>query len=220
MQTFFIQSNFASNFAAQAFQGLLLKGCSLFNFCTTMPGCRQRAAAAALIDNSRANGGVGAEGGSCLISLIVGMWSWGLMSPQLVQKIANAARKDLEKALESEASADIVMKEISEIASIGVYGKYPNHCGHALREKLQLVASSVKPFFCRMPLKVMGALDNVTWLMKQGMLLPHEFFAVCASVYPTAFEKLFCPSRDRLAAFWDNMKDNPQLKGQCLPNFI
>jgi len=175
-----------------------------------MPGARQRAAAAAAADAEQADVCHGV-GSSCLISLVVGLWSWGLMSPQLVQQIAHAALRDLDKALESQAGADSLRIELDNIASMGTYGRYKNKCNHDL--KCKLPDSQLELSYMRIPLRCLGAGAHATvWAMKQSMLLPHVLFSCLGNLYPSAFAKLMCPSIDRVTEFWGNMRDNPQLK--------
>ena len=65
------------------------------------------------------------------------------------------------------------------------------------------------------PLRTLGsAVGAVGATVAQCMLMPHVMFAAVGNHFPDAFKKVMCPSRERIAEFWSNVADSPQLKGQ------
>ena len=59
---------------------------------------------------------------SSLATLLVEEWAWGRLSTPMIQKIAMAAKVDIEMLCNATAP-----KAIAAIASIGSNGRYPNH---------------------------------------------------------------------------------------------
>ena len=59
---------------------------------------------------------------SALATLLVEEWAWGHLSTPMIQKIAMAAKIDMEQLCNVEAP-----QEITSIASIGSHGRYPGH---------------------------------------------------------------------------------------------
>ena len=186
-----------------------------------MPGARQRVqaaeeAAADAAHSSDQDYGLGGHAdGSCLVALLVGLWSWGLMSPQTVQKICHAALKDLRRASSSELDFKKMISEIDNIAAIGSYGKYSGNCNANLRTRLSDSLSTMRNV--QMPVVFLGrAASTGATIANQCMLLPHLLFSVMSNMYPKSFAKLMCPGRQRLREFWSNMSGNPQLEGCTL----
>ena len=146
---------------------------------------------------------------SFLVSFLITLWSWGLFSPQMLQKLAARALKDLDGALADPARAQSIRNDLAGLASIGSYGTYQGNCNRDLKGKLG--ENSINLQWLLMPLK---QISGSAWYMcRTCMLWPHELFATMGNLYPKAWEKLMCPSRARLHQFWTNMHGNPQLEG-------
>ena len=180
-----------------------------FNFTPPiMPGWKQRAAAEdgpapASLPGTRA-------GSSFLSAVLIEMWAFGFMSPQVLQRIAEASLRDVEAAKASPTRMKAVIKDLKALADIGDGGAYQGNCNRDLLR--QLAPSRLYNLNFRMPLRILGsALNSPAFFFKQSMLLPHVLFSVMGNHYPAAFAKLMCPSRQRLQEFWGNMARNPQL---------
>ena len=149
---------------------------------------------------------------SFLVAFLVELFVWGLMSPQMVQRIALRALSDLDKALQGPAQAAAVRAELSKLAGIGTKGKCKGNCNRDLFGLL--TGSKLILHYMRMPLKLLGhGQSGAVFLYKQCMLLPHELFSYIGNFYPEAFKQLLMPSAARLEEIWRNMQNNPQLPG-------
>lgn len=195
---------------------------SIFIACTSlaMPGWRQRAEearqraappAASVADLPPQ----GTE--SAVVAILVFFWAWGMMSPQTIQKICNAMVNDLARM--GGPDGENIKAEIVALARIGSSGNYPNHMNADLNRYLE--KPLLTTLIVQMPMKkladaaavVGAAAAAVGATIAQCMLLPHLLFSVLGNNFPTAWEKLMCPSRQRLTEFWANMARSPQLKG-------
>ena len=146
------------------------------------------------------------------------MWCWGFFSPQLVQKIAQRVKWDVERALAEEEQAQQILNDIDALASIGSYGKYLGNCHRDLERHLEQPKMSLQSV--KMPLKVLSsAVHQTSAFFEQAILLPHELFSAIGTHYARAWEKLVCPSRDRLQEFWHNVSHSPQLAGKYVFKF-
>ena len=174
---------------------------------------REEAAAAAAADG--ADGAAHARGPSALVSLLTCFWAWGQMSPQTLQKICAAVQKDLE-SMPGRELADMAKGLEAEIASAADLGAHGVHSGNSHRDMTRFLGRSlVTPSMFDIPLRKYGsAAGALGTAVAQCMLLPHVMFAIVGNHFPNAFRKLICPSRDRLAEFWSNVADSPQIKGQ------
>jgi hypothetical protein len=119
--------------------------------------------------------------GSFLCMFLVGLWTWGLMSPQTLQKIAQRSLQDLQHAMANEDYAKRILSDLEAMAGIGSEGKYPSKCHQNLVHLL--VPSQVQLFFTKLPLHLRGAMQSgPVMLYNQALLLPHELFSVMASI--------------------------------------
>ena len=150
--------------------------------------------------------------GSVIAAFIVRMWSWGLMSPQMVQKVSQRVLQDVQQALEGADQAAAVIADLQKLANLGSEG---THSGNMHRDVMRTLDEPlIDLFYLRMPLKRMRGATAVGIMgLKQCLLLPHVLFACIGNSYAAAWEKVMCPSRDRLEAFWEAMAVNPQLLG-------
>ena len=178
-----------------------------------MVGCNQRAARADADREVR-----NPSRGSILVWFLSGLWAWGLMSSQLLQKIAERALADLDYAMESDANMRSIRKDWKDLADIGDGGKYANNCSRDLRTLWQVGTATSILTYIRLPLDVAGeACATGITMYKQALLLPHVLFATLGNKFPLSFERTLCPSRDRLEEFWTNVSGSAQLKGRRGP---
>ena len=189
---------------------VLLKGPQLS---TTMPGIQQRLNAARadapLVHDVpvkvRANP-------SHLVTLLVGLWAWGLMSPQTIQKIVGAALKDIENVVADPQYVTQLRDAYEDIASMGAHGNHVNNISRDLFRKLG--DSFLETLTTRVPVKLgRGSIDGAAYLASTAMLLPHMLFATMGAKYKAAYNRIIRPSTERVEAFWHAMRGNPQLEG-------
>ena len=175
-----------------------------------MPGCRQLARDA---EERGAEPDVDMPSqstGSFVASLLLYFWAWGLMSPQTIQKICLAVINDLERMQGPGGQA--IRSEIAALSKLGDSGNYANNVNRDLSRYLG--PSKVPLTTMSMPLEMDAATGaGAVATINQLMLLPHVLFAAIGNFFPTAWEQLVCPSRERLTEFWTNMAGSPQLKG-------
>ena len=112
------------------------------------------ASASASSHDARGQHGPAPVRGSYLFKLLVGLWSWGLMSPQLLQKICNAVLKDIELIAQGGDVGDTVRSQIHGLAQIGCRGTYGGSCNQDLKRFLG--APQVDLWRCQMPMKLLG----------------------------------------------------------------
>ena len=146
------------------------------------------------------------ETSSVLVSLLLSLFSWGEMSPQLVQKIAQAAYKDAVRLKEETSS----LLDLEKIAGIGCSGTYANKCYADLLKVVPYKIDVPKPMSTRLPFK--SPLDSLT----QGILLPHELFACIYNHYKATWDQCILPSTERLKLFWFTNRDHPAMTGSLV----
>ena len=176
-----------------------------------MAASREAATAAAETDDDLPAAGTG----SFLVALLVYLWAWGLMSPQTIQKICMAVVKDLNRM--NGPDGESIKTEIEKLANLGTGGLYQGNMNAELNTYLG--DPVITPTYVQMPMKMMGeAAGALGASVQQAMLLPHVLFSLLGNNYPIAFAKLMCPSKARLAEFWSNVANSPQLKGSRVCN--
>lgn len=89
------------------------------------------------------------ETSSVLVTLLLSLCSWGEMSPQLVQKIAQAAYKDAVRLKEDTSS----LMDLEKISKIGSSGTYANKCYGDLLKVIPCDIHVPKPMFTRLSFK-------------------------------------------------------------------
>ena len=164
-----------------------------------------------VLNDGNADGGAVPGRSSHFISLLLHLWSWGLMSPQTMQDLAHKALLDFDNALSDERKAKAIRDDLKMIATLGSTGRHDNNMHRDLTNRLE--ESWITTWYCKLPLKPMSAYRLSVHMLTQVMLLPHLLFSCMGNFYPAAFVKLICPSADRLEEFWTSMAGSPQLQG-------
>ncbi|CAE7776529.1 unnamed protein product, partial [Symbiodinium necroappetens] len=147
---------------------------------------------------------------SCLGRELLELFAWGNMSPQLLQKLADAARKDMVTTLEEEhgvsasaAASPSCLQELTMLASIGSFGKFSNKCYSDLMRKVEprmCMAETYKAKLC---------FANPPGEHTQELLLPHELFACMYEDHGEAFVRNVCGDEETRLGFWDRMRTVP-----------
>ncbi|CAJ1456300.1 unnamed protein product, partial [Effrenium voratum] len=139
---------------------------------------------------------------SQLAALLLELFAWGAMSPQLIQEIAALAVRDLEASIENGQ----VLGDLRVLAGIGTNGAYKNKCHADLMNKVEHLSQLPEPFRVRVPF----ALPFGESL--QGMLLPHQLFASLWRDYPETWRSSVLPDEQTLQRFWSAVDSHPQME--------
>ena len=127
---------------------------------------------------------------------------WGLISPQLLQKVMSLYKADLK--LLAEGKLDV--KGIDKLAGMGSNGSYPNNIWRDFK-KLLPVPKLPKLHMVQLPMKhtTLGK-----FVHSVPMLLPHTLFAAIYEHYPLMWEKIIYGSRLQCVKFWQAVRGSPQ----------
>lgn len=136
---------------------------------------------------------------SALARLLLSLFSWGEMSPQLVQKIASAAFEDAQALVAGQST----LEDLEKIASIGSARRYPNKCYFDLLHALPFKVSIPMATSCKLTFK--ESLGDLT----QHVLLPHKLFAALFHSCPSIWRKSIMPDVERQERFWQLNRDHP-----------
>eukprot|EP00973_Karenia_brevis_P084059 11663369-Karenia_brevis.AAC.1 len=155
---------------------------------------------------------------SHLVSVLVELWSWGLIQAAMMQKICQAAEQD-----------GLQHPEIKMIASIGHRGKYSGTCRRDLVACLQNITLLQCIGTVLLPLKIGGRIGGSIVRASCNIVLPHVFFAHMYKWHNNLFSNKICGgARDNIQAFWTRMagskhyetcgiKDRENHKTHCIP---
>ena len=142
-------------------------------------------------------------GQSQLAMLLLSLFAWGQISPQLAQRLAHAAYQDA-CAMKNEKSD---LRDLKSIGMIGDQGRYANKCYGDLIKAIPFKLQIPEPQHCKLLFK-----QPLHWL-SQAMMLPHELFACIYTNFKTTWNKRILPSRERLQRFWNTNKEHPAFSG-------
>ena len=137
--------------------------------------------------------------GSLLAEHLLEKWSWGEMSAQDIQAIADLAVQD------SEQQRDLT--KLKKLGEAGLHGKYANKVYQAVYKIAAQHIRIPKPFLVKIPFKS-------PWnMMLQAVILPHILFSSIFSCYKATWEKSICPNVEALERFWNVMVEskNPNI---------
>ena len=151
-------------------------------------------------------------GTSALTALLVSLFAWGEMSPQLAQKIALAAFEDAVKFKDGVTS----LEELRKVGDIGSRGYYPNKCFSEFISAIPMKINIPEAMSCRLPFK------NPLGMLNQCMLWPHELFSAIWHFYPGTWRRSILPSQERLCEFWRTNRLHPSFfasEVKLIPDF-
>ena len=146
------------------------------------------------------------ENSSHLAILLLSLFAWGEMSPQLLQKIAHAAYKDACRFKEATSS----LLDLEKMAGIGCEGMYSNKCYGDLMKVLPFKVHVPAAMPTRLPFR--APLHSLT----QGILMPHELFSCIFHYYRDTWNKCILPSSERLQRFWSTNRLHPAMQSSKL----
>ena len=142
---------------------------------------------------------------SSLATYLLYLWSWGMMSPQSVQKIASRCKHDIELA----RSGRLDMSELEVLSSLGSNGVWSSNCHSDLLRKLVVspLSGAIRCFTA--PVRNVQAWTIV--VAKQAFLLPHVAFSTLYYSHTAAFHESVTGGVDKLKEFWQTMAGSPRL---------
>ena len=140
-----------------------------------------------------------ADGTSALASLLLLMFAWGDISPQLAQKISAAAYSDACDLVQGKTT----LKDLEKISEIGCSGFYPNKCYADICKACPFKLLIPEPISCKLQFK-----RPLNWLA-QCMLLPHQLFSWIYHEFKATWDKTILPSTERLQTFWSTNRLHP-----------
>ena len=149
----------------------------------------------------------GSQKESMLVSLLLGWWSWGRLSPQMLQQIAAAACEDIERAKKDQLDKS----ELEVLGKLGSSGQNPESIHRQLKGRLGKTRLE-DPCLVKLPMCRLGMKGTIVWML-QAIMLPHVTFANVYHNYKDAWKRRFVPSVERLKEFWQQMEGSPQLAG-------
>eukprot|EP00959_Pyramimonas_sp_CCMP1952_P468970 9494149-Pyramimonas_sp.AAC.1 len=131
-----------------------------------------------------------------------------MISPQLVQAIADRARIDFEKWISNGSPG--VPDDLAHLADLGSRGAHPNNCHNGLMRCLDGVAM---PTACKFSAPCKTPRDGTFADRDMDMILPHELFASLYHNYPAHWRAHVCSSPGDLEQFWRDVDSHPSLEG-------
>ena len=148
------------------------------------------------------------ERGSLLAAFLLEQWSWGFMSAQMVQAIAERSRLDFDRWTAS--GQDAVAQDLRNLAELGSRGAHHNNCNRDLLALLGHEGNHV-PDPLAFTTLCKTARPGIFASRPMQLLLPHEFFASLYHHYPAHWRTHVCPSDEDLEAFWIGVDSHPAL---------
>ncbi|CAE7344671.1 unnamed protein product [Symbiodinium sp. CCMP2592] len=129
------------------------------------------------------------------------------MSPQLLQSLAEAARQDIHSTLqehgeEPTSSTSQCLRDITQLASIGSYGKFSNKCYSDLMRRVEPNIAVAETY------KTKLHFANPAGEHTQEVLLPHELFASMFEHENEAFFRNVASDEGTRTKFWDRMRSH------------
>jgi hypothetical protein len=150
---------------------------------------------------------------SVFATFVIMLWTWGMLSPQRVQKLCNLMYEDVQRLNEYHAHKfDIDIEEfhdyedISKLRAIGCNGIYPNNCNRDLTAILGNVSITLpRPVLMNIKvskLKTVGVAQYLLW--------PHQLFSQIFHNYPRAWAARITTGSAQLQEFWNSQIGSPQ----------
>lgn len=143
---------------------------------------------------------------SALCKILLTLFSWGEISPQLCQTIAAAAMEDAEQYKDEKTS----LKDLSTIAHIGSDGQHAHKCYGDLMARMPLSVRLPLPTVSHLPFK--EPCSN----MLQAFMLLHELFAAIWNHYPHTWKKCIVEGEETLRTFWRSNAGHPAFSSSGL----
>ena len=128
-------------------------------------------------------------------------WSWGEMSPQELQHMAELIEQDLKNLL----AGGLDMRLLKTLSGLGSKGSSPQHCHRDLLTRLPTpklgTMSTFKIYLEHSVFGVSEAMSGIVW--------PHELFANLYHHHNAAFFTYMVPSLEILKNFWGQARGAP-----------
>ena len=141
------------------------------------------------------------------------MWAWGLISPQILQKLMFLFIHDIENA----KNEDLDMNMIKNLTALGSHGDYSQNMHRSLMNSIgKHNLPTPHSFLAPLTHKVIGDFSRAV-----DMILPHELFASVYHCYKAAWVDRICPSSARVEKFWDAVNGTVQfLSSSLFPSIV
>ena len=133
---------------------------------------------------------------------MVVMVLWGLVSPQLLQKVMALYKADLE--LLEAGKLDI--SSIHKLAGLASHGRFPQNCWRDLKGILPAVKLP-SPRVVLFPLK---HTNLGRFAQRLPLLLPHTLFAAIYNHYPAMWQRIVYPGALTCQRFWKAVSGSHQ----------
>ena len=133
---------------------------------------------------------------------MVMMVLWGLVSPQLLQKVMALYKADLE-LLEA---GRLDVSGIHKMARLGCNGSHPEHTWRDLKRMLPAVKLPL-PKVMLFPLK---HTNLGRFAERLPLLLPHTLFAAIYNHFPEMWQRIVFPGALTCQRFWRAVSGSPQ----------
>ena len=132
-----------------------------------------------------------------LVSLLLQLWSWGVLSAPVVQRIAAACVSEVL------ASGGIPSDTLLVLQGVGSAGAHPNLCRRDILRKFTAKFDMFKPLNVKAPCVPAKQLGD--WLISwtdTPIMMPNEMFEHIWRYFPDKFKELL---GDGLSLFWDKV---------------
>ena len=133
---------------------------------------------------------------------MVMMVLWGLITPQLLNKVMLLLVKDLELL----QAGKLDVSGIHKMARLGSNGNHPEHCWRDLKAILPAVKLP-SPKLMLFPLK---HTNLGRFAERLPLLLPHTLFAAIYNHFPEMWQRIVYPGALTCQRFWRAVSGSPQ----------
>jgi len=133
---------------------------------------------------------------------MVMMVLWGLVSPQLLQRVMALYKADLE-LLEA---GKLDVSGIHKMAGLGGHGRHPQNCWRELKTLLPAVKLP-SPKVVLFPMK---HTNLGRFAQRLPLLLPHTLFAAIYNHFPEMWQRIVYPGAFTCQRFWRAVSGSPQ----------
>ena len=134
---------------------------------------------------------------SIMVTLLLQLWSWGVLSAPIVQRIAHVG------VAEVVASGGTPSETLLALADVGTKGAHPNCCRRDILTRFTDKKRMFQTLTIRVPcIPVKQKGDWLVHWINQPIMMVNEMFEHLWQHFPTKFQELLCGG---LPAFWNKV---------------